>query len=65
MITRLASSPAGRACEQAGFEQVSDNNWMSGVWYGGPERDGEGFSIDVLDNNRAIVTWYTYRSRQP
>lgn len=65
VITRLASSPAGRACEQSGFDQVSNNNWMSGVWYGGAARDGEGFSIDVLDGNRAIVTWYTYRSRQP
>ena len=34
--------------------------WMSGLWYGGPPRDGEGFSVNIINGERAIVTWYTY-----
>ena len=59
-IVRLANSPLGDACEAAGFENVTDNNWMSGHWYGGAARAGEGFSIDVINDEQAIVTWYTY-----
>jgi hypothetical protein len=62
-IQRLARSPVSIECEAIGFENIDTNSWMSGVWYGGPSRDGEGFSIDVLENNQAIVTWYTYRAR--
>jgi len=59
-VFRIANSPLGDACEAAGFENVTDNTWMSGHWYGGAARAGEGFSIDIIDNDQAIVTWYSY-----
>lgn len=33
--------------------------WMTGNWFD-PARAGEGFHIFVLDNERAIVTWFSY-----
>lgn len=59
-VNRLAMNPGGLACEAVGFQNVNDNKWMAGSFYGGAERNGEGFTIDVLENNRAIVTWFTY-----
>ena len=59
-LIRLASSPLGDNCEAIGFANITDNTWMSGHWFGGPQRSGEGFSIDVINNNQVIVTWYAY-----
>lgn len=59
-IQRIAINPASSQCDEVGFENVNDNLWMSGSFYGGPSRDGEGFTVDLLDNERAVVTWFTY-----
>lgn len=59
-VFRLAASPLSRACAEIGFENLVDNVWMSGHWFGGGPRDGEGMSIDIIDGDRAIVTWYSY-----
>ena len=32
---------------------------ISGLWFD-PARDGEGFSVEVLDGDQALVIWYTY-----
>jgi len=32
---------------------------QSGSWYA-PERNGEGFTLQVLDNGTALALWYTY-----
>ncbi len=32
---------------------------MSGSWYD-PSHDGEGFVLEVLENDRAVVYWFTY-----
>lgn len=32
---------------------------ITGSWYSA-ERDGEGFQIEILDGDRALVTWFTY-----
>lgn len=32
---------------------------LGGAWYN-PGRDGEGFTLGVLDDGRMTVTWYTY-----
>jgi len=46
---------AGTTCDnQSDFQQ------FSGAWYN-PERDGEGFIIEVLPDDRALVYWFTYR----
>jgi hypothetical protein len=32
---------------------------MSGSWYA-PDHDGEGFLLEILDDGRAVVYWFTY-----
>ena len=59
-VVRLAASPVGDDCEAAGFGNTDDARWMSGHWYGGLGRAGEGFSIDVINGDIAILTWYSY-----
>jgi hypothetical protein len=59
-VFRLAADPFGDACNEAGFDFVENSHWMSGLWYGGPARNGEGLSINVINGNQAVVTWYTY-----
>ncbi len=59
-VRRLAMNPPARACDDQGIEHVTNNHWMAGSFYGGSSRSGEGFTIDLLENDRAIVTWYTY-----
>lgn len=63
-VTRLAMNPPARVCDDMGVENVNNNHWMAGAFYGGPDRNGEGFTIEVLENDRAIVTWYTYLPKQ-
>src|SRR5699024_7696932 len=56
-LARL-SELAGTTCDnQSEFQQYS------GAWYS-PERSGEGFIVEVLPDNRAIVYWFTYRPDQ-
>jgi hypothetical protein len=59
-IFRLADDPLGDLCLETGFSLVDDSLWMSGVWYGGPARGGEGLSINLINDGLAIVTWYSY-----
>ena len=37
---------------------------MTGSWFD-PNRDGEGFIVQILENNIALVTWFTYLPNQP
>ena len=39
----------------------SVRGWMSGNWYN-VEQSGHGLQIEVLNNGRAVVAWYTYDS---
>ncbi len=48
------SSLAGSTCENRLPQQ-----WISGVWFD-PERDGEGFVVEVNDRGQGIVYWFTY-----
>jgi len=59
-IFRLADDPFGDACKATGFDSVDDVLWMSGLWFGGAARDGEGFSVNIINGGLAVVTWYTY-----
>jgi hypothetical protein len=60
-IVRIANDALGTECRNTGFDLIDHNLWMNGIWYGGQSRDGEGFSINVIDGGLAVVTWYTYR----
>lgn len=45
---------AGTTCDnQSEFQQYS------GAWYN-PDRSGEGFVVEVLPDDRAVVYWFTY-----
>jgi hypothetical protein len=49
-LTRLA----GSTCDNQ-----QPNQWISGAWYD-PERDGEGFMVEVNIDGRGVVYWFTY-----
>jgi hypothetical protein len=59
-VQKLAANLAGQECLDLGMENTTSKLWMSGTWYGGASRSGEGFLIDVLSDTSAVVTWYTY-----
>jgi len=49
-LTRLA----GTTCDNQ-----LDHQWISGAWYD-PERGGEGFVVEVIEDGRGVVYWFTY-----
>ena len=59
-LERLAMNPAGAQCDESGFAAATNAAFMNGTFYGGAARNGEGFTIDYLNPNQAIVTWFTY-----
>lgn len=59
-LERLAMNPAGAQCDESGFAAATDATFMNGTFFGGAARNGEGFTIDYLNPNQAIVTWFTY-----
>ncbi|MFC3195514.1 hypothetical protein ACFODZ_14765 [Marinicella sediminis] len=60
LLQRVVMNQAGLNCDQDHFADLTDKSYMSGTFYGGQHRDGEGFSIDYLNENQVIVTWFTY-----
>jgi hypothetical protein len=50
-LTRLA----GSTCDN----QLTFYQGFSGAWYD-PERDGEGFVVEVNEDGRAVVYWFTH-----
>ena len=45
---------AGTTCDNH-----QPNQWISGAWYN-PERSGEGFVVEVIEDGRGVVYWFTY-----
>ena len=43
----------------AGIRSYSIDAGISGLWFD-PERDGEGFGIEIIEDDQAVVVWYTY-----
>lgn len=62
-IQRLLSGEATARCQQQGFANASGHAWMTGSWYGGEARNGEGLMLDVNSDGVAFLTWFTYRPR--
>ncbi len=56
-VLRLGPNEARESCLQQGLSPAA----ASGVWFGGPPRDGEGMMVDVLLGDIGVLTWYTYR----
>lgn len=50
-LTRLA----GTTCDNR-----QPTEWISGAWYN-PEADGEGFVVEVIEDGRGVVYWFTYK----
>jgi|GEM_PF-1360708 len=65
-VQPLAEGINVQRCQADGFETAvaNDLSWASGGWFGGLERSGEGLMLDVIDD-RAFVTWFTYRHSTP
>jgi hypothetical protein len=59
-LERLIMNQAGLDCEAVPFSEVTSKAFMGGTFYGGAQKDGEGFNIDFLNENQVIVTWFTY-----
>jgi DNA-binding beta-propeller fold protein YncE len=59
-LIRLAPTPAQTACENEGFANTSNMDWIVGAWFGGAEHDGEGLLIDVLDGGVGFIAWFSY-----
>jgi hypothetical protein len=49
-LTRLA----GTTCDNQ-----QPHQWISGAWYV-PERNGQGFVVEVIEDGRGVVYWFTY-----
>ena len=45
---------AGTTCDHQNARQ-----WISGAWFD-PARSGEGFVVEVIEDGRGIVYWFTY-----
>ncbi|MEN1728735.1 MAG: hypothetical protein AAGJ52_09865 [Pseudomonadota bacterium] len=45
---------AGTTCDNQ-----LNNQWISGAWFS-PERSGEGFVVEVIEDGRGVVYWFTY-----
>lgn len=63
VMQRAAANEFTQRCQQQGFANANDLQWIVGTWYGGDARNGEGILIDKLLDGRAFVAWFTYRPR--
>lgn len=63
VIQRLLSGAATSRCQAQGFAHATGTEWITGSWYGGAARNGEGLMIDVNEDGVAFVAWFTYRPR--
>ena len=50
-LTRLA----GTTCDNR-----QPNEWISGAWYN-PDANGEGFVVEVIEDGRGVVYWFTHQ----
>jgi hypothetical protein len=60
-LDRLLPSNYTNRCQAAGFANTTDSDWMTGHWWGGEARSGEGFMIEITASGIAIVAWFTHR----
>ncbi len=59
-IQRLFANEADERCTQRGFEHA-DKSWVSGHWWGGDSRSGEGLFLDRRSDNTTFFAWFTHR----
>lgn len=56
LVLAVLSTAAGKAGAQTPFVAGTG---ITGSWYN-PDRDGEGFLVEILSGDQALVTWFTY-----
>ena len=49
---------AGTTCDSQ-----QPNQWISGAWYN-RDADGEGFVVEIIEDGRGVVYWFTYQPDQ-
>ena len=49
-------------CGEQGID-AADKSWVSGEWWGGDARAGEGLYLDRRGDNRVFLAWFTHRPR--
>lgn len=59
-MVRLARNDGQQECERDGFGLDDDNDWITGTWFGGGARSGEGLVLDPLLNGQVFLTWFTF-----
>lgn len=60
-LERIINNPLVAECQRTGMAAAPNTSWLSGTWYGGATRDGEGFMLDSDGNGLIFLTWFTYR----
>jgi glucose/arabinose dehydrogenase len=60
-LQRIAASSDSQRCNQAGFDAITDQEWITGTWFGGAGRDGEGLFLERLANGAVLVAFFTHR----
>lgn len=60
-LERIIGNPLVAECQRTGMSAAPNTSWLSGAWYGGPSRDGEGFMLDSDGDGLIFLTWFTYR----
>lgn len=60
-LERIAPTTASNRCNAEGIGAQITNDWMTGSWFGGSARSGEGFFLDALSNGVVVVAFFTHR----
>ena len=55
---------AGAPVQSASIEALSRQAAFAGTWHNA-QRSGEGFQVEILQDGRAVVTWFGYRPFEP
>jgi streptogramin lyase len=61
-VTRFFENEATARCRQQGID-AADKSWVSGQWWGGEGRSGEGLFLDRRTDGTTFFAWFTHRPR--
>ncbi len=61
-LQRYFDDESSARCAAQGLD-AADKSWVSGQWWGGEARAGEGLFLDRRGDGRVFVAWFTHRPR--
>jgi WD40 repeat protein len=61
-VTRFFENEATVRCRAQGVDNA-DKSWVSGQWWGGEGRSGEGLFLDSRADGTTFFAWFTHRPR--